>query len=63
MHITEDDGWTALAHSVKNGSYQLLTIFWLIWDLIFTSKVNHGTNYHHIAALNGNLNFCKAFFG
>ena len=60
LHITDNNGWTALHHSVKNGSNELIKFFADLGSNIHL-KVNDGSNCLHIAALNGHLNLCKKF--
>ena len=60
VHITDNDGWTALHHSVKSGSCELITFFTDMGSDI-NLKVNDGMNCLHIAAFNGHLNLCKRF--
>ena len=58
-HMVDNDGWTALHHSARNGSYDLVRFFTdLATDIHLKTK--SGKNCLHIAALNGHLPLCKA---
>ena len=58
IHMAEDDGWTALHHSARYGSYELLRYFVKMGvDIHLKSK--NGSNCLHIAAMYGHLNLCK----
>ena len=59
VHMADNDGWTALHHSSKNGSYELVTYF-ADMGINIDCKDNLGWNCLHIAALYGHLNICKA---
>ena len=59
VNMTDNDGWTALHYSARNGNYELLTFFAEIETNIYL-KTNDGSNCLHIAALYGYLNLCKA---
>ena len=54
----DNKGWTALHHSAKNGSYELITYFTNIGSDI-ESKNKLGWNCLHIAAQNGHLKLCQ----
>ena len=58
VHARDNDGWTALHYSAKNGSYELVKYFADMGTDIHL-KTNSGWNILHIAALCGNLNLCK----
>ena len=58
VHATDKDGWIALHHSARNGSYELVTYF-AIMEPDINLKTNDGKNCLHIAALNGHLSLCK----
>ena len=55
----DNSGWTALHHSAKNGSYELVRFFTDLGTDI-NLKTNNGNNCLHIAASFGHLNLCKA---
>ena len=58
VHMTDSDGWSALHHSARSGSYELVTFFTdLGTDINF--KTNVGWNCLHISALYGHLHLCK----
>ena len=59
VNLTDNHGWTALHHSARNGSYDLVTFFTDLGTDIHL-KTNIGENCLHIAAFNGHLNLCKA---
>ena len=52
VHMADNDGWTALHFSARNGSYELITIFTYLGSNINLKK-NDGSNCLHIAALYG----------
>ena len=56
--MTDNDGCTALHHSARNGSYELVTFFVDIGTDI-NLEDNLGRNCLHFAALYGHLNLCK----
>ena len=59
VHMADNDGWTALHHSARNGSYDLVRFFTdLGTDIHLNTK--SGKNCLHIAALNGHMPLCKA---
>ena len=58
IHLADKDGWTALHHSARNGSYELVKYFSNIGTFI-ESKVYGGLNCLHIAAQNGHLKLCE----
>ena len=60
IHMTDNDGWTALHYSARNGSYELVTYF-ADMKIDIDLKTNDGSNCLHIAALYGHLNLCKTF--
>ena len=60
VHITDNDGWTALHFSARNGSYELVPYF-VELKIDIQLKANDGKNCLHIAALYGHLNLCKIF--
>ena len=55
--MTDDDGWTALHHSARNGSYELVTYFGEMGTDIYVRN-NSAWNCFHIAAFNGHLKLC-----
>ena len=58
VHLTDNEGWTALHHSAHNGSYELVRFFTGMGADIHL-KTNDGANCLHIAALNGHLDLYK----
>ena len=58
LHITDDDGCTALHHSARNGSYELINYFVSMGADIHL-KTKDGLNCLHMAALFGHLNLSK----
>ena len=56
--MTDNDGCTALHHSARNGSYELV-IFFVDMETDINLEDKLGRNCLHIAALYGNLNLCK----
>ena len=60
MDLPDDDGWTALHHSVRNGSYELVKYF-ADMGADINLKDNLGMNCLHIAAKNGHSDLCKTF--
>ena len=58
VYIPDNDGWTALHFSARNGSYDLVSYFAEIGTDIHL-KTKLGWNCLHIAALYGHLNLCK----
>ena len=59
VHLTDNDGMTALHYSASNGSYDLVKFFIDKGnDILFKTK--DGMNCLHIAATIGHLNLCKA---
>ena len=60
VQVPDDDGWTALHFSVRNGSYKLVSFFADMGSNI-KLKTNDGRNCLHIAADCGYLNLCNAF--
>ena len=60
VQVPDNDGWTGLHYSVKNGNYELVKLFVNMGtDINF--KTNNGTNCLHIAAKHGHLNLCQTF--
>ena len=59
-HTADNDGWTALDYSARNGSYELVTYF-ADKGIDIYLKTYDGNNCLHIAALYGHLNLCKFF--
>ena len=58
VQMIDDDGWTALHYSARNGSYELVTCFDEMGTDIYVRN-NSGWNCLHIAAFNGNLKLCQ----
>ena len=58
VRMRDIDGWTAIQHFVRNGSYELITYFTDLGTDIHL-KTSFGSNCLNIAALNGHLNLCK----
>ena len=58
VHMADENGWTALHYSARNGSYELLTCFTGMGSNIGL-KDNFGRNSLHFAALSGHLNLCR----
>ena len=58
MHTVDDNGWTALHYSARNGSYELFSFFMDMGTDILV-KDNLGRNCLHNAALWGHFNLCK----
>ena len=58
LHIADNNGWTALHHSVKGGIYELVTYFADMGTDIHL-KTNNSGNLLHIAAFAGHLNLCQ----
>ena len=58
VHITDDEGWTALHYSARCGSYENVKFFADAGTDI-NLKTNDGMNCFHIAADYGHLNLCK----
>ena len=58
VHMNDNDGWTGLHYSARNGSYELVKYF---WDIRTDTKLqtNKGENCLHIAALYGQFNLFK----
>ena len=52
--MIDDDGWTALHHSARNGSYDLVTYFDEMGTDIYVRN-NLGWNCLHIAAFIGHF--------
>ena len=60
VQVPDDDGWTALHFSARNGSYKLVSFFAdMVSDIKL--KTNDGRNCLHIAADCGHLNLCTTF--
>ena len=59
---TDDNGWTALHFSTKNGNYQLVTYF-VDMGIDIDLKNNDGWNCGRIASIYGHLNLCSKFIG
>ena len=59
VHLSDNEGWTALHHSAHNGSYELVKYF-VDMGADIHLKVNDGANYLHLTALNRHLDLCKA---
>ena len=58
LHIADDDGCTALHHSARNGSYDLINYF-VSMGADINLKTKAGLNCLHMAALFGHLNLSK----
>ena len=58
MHAVDNNGWTALHYSARNGSYELVSFFVDMGTDILV-KDNLGRNCLHIAALCGHFNLSK----
>ena len=58
INLTDNDGWTPLHFSIKNGSHELFQYFLVHGSNIYL-KTRDGSNCLHIAASNGHLNLCK----
>ena len=58
LHMTDNDGWTALHCSARSGNCELVAYFAEILTDIHV-KTNDGRNCLHIAALDEHLNLCK----
>ena len=58
MNMVDNLGWTALHHSARNGSYELIEFFIKMGADIHL-KTNDGQNCFHIAARFEHLNLCK----
>ena len=54
VQMIDDDGWTALHHSARNGSYELVTYFGEIGTDIYVTN-NSAWNFLHIEAFNEHL--------
>ena len=60
VQVPDNDGWTGLHYSVKNGNYELVKLF-VNMGIDINFKTNNGTNCLHIAAKHGHLNLCQTF--
>ena len=58
MSMSDNERMTAVHHSAKNGSYELIKFF-IDKGTGIRLKTKFGSNSLHIAALQGNLNLCK----
>ena len=58
LHITDNEGWTAVHYSAQSGNYELVAYFVEMGADIHL-KTDDGINCLHIAALQGHLNLCK----
>ena len=58
LHMTDNDGWTALHYSAQSGNCELVAYF-AEMGIDIHLKTNDGRNCLHIAALKGHLNLCK----
>ena len=58
VNSTDDDGWTVLHYSARNGNYELVRF---LFDVVrgMYQKNNYDLNCLHIAALHGHFNLCK----
>ena len=59
MHITDNQGQTALHYSARNGTHKLVTFF-VDMETDIQLKSNLGRNCFHTAALYRDSNLCKA---
>ena len=59
VNMTDDDGWTPLHFSARDGNYELFQFF-LDNGGDVSQKTEDGSNFLHIAADEGHLDFCKA---
>ena len=60
VHLSNNNGWTALHFSVKSGSDKLVSYF-LAMGVDINLKTKNGQTCLHIAALYRHLNLCKTF--
>ena len=58
VQLPDNNGWTALHFSPRNGSYEIVKYF-INMGIDIKLKVKHGINCLHIAANQGHLNLCK----
>ena len=58
LNLTDDDGWTVLHYSVRNGSYESLLLV-VTRGADINLKTKKGRNWLPIAALFGHLSLCK----
>ena len=58
LHIADDEGCTALHHSIRSGSYELVTYFAEKGADIHL-KTKYGRNCLHLGAVYGSLSLCK----
>ena len=58
VHMTDDEGCTALHNSVLSGSYKLF-LYFIDMETDINLKIKDGKNCLHLAALSGNLKLCK----
>ena len=56
--MADNEGWTTLHFSAKNGSYELFKYFVDMGSCVHLKTVD-GKNCLHTAALNGNLSLCQ----
>ena len=60
VHFKGNDGWIALHHSAKSGSYELVSCFTNMGADIRPKTIN-GWSFMNVAAVNGHSNLCNAF--
>ena len=59
VQLPDNDGWTALHFSPRNGSYEIVKYF-IKMGIDINLETTDGINCLHIAADQGHLNLCKA---
>ena len=60
VQLSNNDGWTALHYSVKNGSYESVQFF-ANMGIDIKIKLNNANNCLHIAAEYNHFSLCKTF--
>ena len=58
VHLKNDDGWTALHHSVRSGNYDLVDYFASMVADVYINT-NEGSNCLHISARFEHLDLCR----